>query len=190
MFDSEEQRHCEALIFLHRQRLRNLEMQAARYGPLQVPSHIQQDIEDTQKEIQRIEDICVLFSLSSQDATKNRIVNEEYYPGLLNKYKITIVMEIVEARLYIIQCNYCEGSGKRPYIITDWKIMEWGGMVCSICNGRGVIKVQVDDFLIPDAYCEGSGKGKPKARARYINVCKECKGLGVRSVTGNIKIIT
>lgn len=71
---------------------------------------------------------------------------------------------------HIETCGFCGGSGKDTI-----------GM-CPICNGKGVLSIQVDDRLITCNFCKGSG------RDPGIGRCPVCYGSGYISVTGKAKV--
>ena len=53
----EEISHHETLLRIQRRNLRTLQIQAARYGPLDVPLHIQGALDEVKVEIARIEHV-------------------------------------------------------------------------------------------------------------------------------------
>ena len=179
--DAEELHHYQGLLQLHQQQLRRLEVKAARFGALHVPNHIQLELESELAAIMRIQ--AILNPQPTEDPTNVRLVDERYYPELLRRYEIAI-FQVITPTTFVLACNYCARTGKRPHTVAAWKVTQWYEQACHVCKGKGVIKVQVEDYLIPDARCEASGKARPNAKTRDVKRCGSCNGLGVRSVTG------
>ncbi len=104
--------------------------------------------------------------------------------------KVTVIHVISEGRS-VIKCSYCNGTGREPF--PKGKINEYfyTDKSCSICGGRGVLVVQHDDTLIKCARCDGTGhEPHPHGGYYYNKKCKTCRGSGVLSLTGKLKILT
>lgn len=91
---------------------------------------------------------------------------------------------VIQAELgnnqYVVRCGFCQGEGKYRDSILNTTT------ACKICDGKGVLKVHSDDVLLVDAVCQGSGRLTPHS----FSACDLCQGLGVRALTGNVRVIT
>jgi hypothetical protein len=188
--DAEERQHYEALLRLHQQQLRRLELQVAGFGPLYVPTHMQLLVDEERAAIARLEALLAQARAPAEptSAMLHQSGDNASYSDLLNRFAITIV-RVIDPATSLITCNYCEGKGRRPHTVRDWKVTAYYESACSVCKGKGLVTVRVEDMLIPHARCEGSGKARPNAKTRDIKICSGCRGLGVQSATGAIQIV-
>lgn len=99
-----------------------------------------------------------------------------------------VIIQTFDKMNYVIQCGFCRGRGRKPKIIRSWQITEYTGETCDVCNGKGALRVQVNDFLIPDGKCQGTGLDRPDDTAPVYK-CQTCAGVGARSLSGELKII-
>jgi DnaJ-class molecular chaperone len=93
---------------------------------------------------------------------------------------------------YLVACGLCQGRGLLPYHTRDWQILDyWDDTACHLCRGKGLLRVQVVDLPIPDARCQGSGLARPTANCTggRDERCPTCYGSGVRSLTGEVKLL-
>src|SRR5574341_2073319 len=105
---------------------------------------------------------------------------------------ITIVHQLSETD-FIIQCAFCAGRGLEPKIVVGWKVDEYmPNEACSMCKGKGVLRVHVNDVVVADACCQGTGLERETsdegAKHRRVTKCATCKGVGARSVSGELKV--
>ncbi len=120
------------------------------------------------------------------------------------EFSQVLIIHTVGPRSYIIRCNYCQGQGKEPAKIeikeNEWIILDWARRVselqCPICEGKGALRIECDDVIVPDAYCQATGHGPQlpslvHALGKYstLDKCSFCQGLGVRSITGQVRLI-
>jgi hypothetical protein len=188
--DGAERHHYAALLQVHQQHLRRLELQVAGFGPLYVPSHLQLLVDEERAAIARLESLLTPTSVPAEptNTLSHQERDDASYSELLKQYAITIV-RMLDPTTSLMRCNYCEGTGRRPHTVRDWKVAASYEAACSVCKGKGLVTVRVEDVLIPHARCEGSGKARPNAKTRDIKVCRGCRGLGVQSATGAIQIV-
>lgn len=100
--------------------------------------------------------------------------------------KVTIIEEYGNS-CYILKCAFCEGGGLSP--------SSWGGYStnsCEVCNGKGVVGVQIIDGTPPFFICkkcEGSGR-EPSSWGGYTtNPCRACHGVGGQPITGHMQVL-
>jgi DnaJ-class molecular chaperone len=91
----------------------------------------------------------------------------------------------IENGKFILRCNYCDGTGKEFDDMCD-KIAQ----PCKVCNGKGIVLVDIDGILpfVKCKCCEGSGKGYDEDEDIECAICEGCKGLGVQLLSGDIII--
>ncbi|MBN1262361.1 MAG: hypothetical protein JXB35_16900 [Anaerolineae bacterium] len=101
------------------------------------------------------------------------------------------ILEALGNNVYRVRCAFCGGRGLKPYKMKGWEIETYHNQeVCPICDGKGVLKLQADDLLIPDARCQGTGHEPYNAQQVYHDrACETCQGLGVRSLTGDVRVL-
>ena len=100
--------------------------------------------------------------------------------------KITIIQEYSH-NCYLLKCAFCEGTGKEPGT--------WGysNNPCDICNGKGVVAVQINGGSPPFVVCqmcEGSGRDFDTWGNKTSNPCSSCQGIGGQPLTGSMRILT
>ncbi|MFA5111269.1 MAG: hypothetical protein WC443_07695 [Desulfobaccales bacterium] len=88
----------------------------------------------------------------------------------------------VAAKMTLMPCAFCGGTGKDPFGIMSWL------STCCVCHGRGVVQVQSPS--VPCAHCRGrgaiktftctvcGGKGRVAAFAGPTVPCPDCRGTG------------
>lgn len=91
--------------------------------------------------------------------------------------QITIIETVSDNRV-IIGCAHCRGSGVKP---------TYRETPCPVCNGRGVILLEVlgELPLVACAFCKGTGI-KPTYRE---TPCPQCAGSGAQPIAGKARII-
>lgn len=91
--------------------------------------------------------------------------------------QITIIEHITDNR-FILKCAYCKGTGRKYADDT---------IACPICNGRGVILLEIDCELplVVCAYCKGAGRKYADDTIR----CPQCNGSGAQPLVGSARII-
>lgn len=123
------------------------------------------------------------------------------------EYRKTTRVEFVEVigdRSFVIECRYCEGQGKEPYhCFEDGRVEDFKPQSsCSVCGGKRLLRIESSDIPTYDGRCNGTGKalretsvgvgpgGKEVKKYWESSQCPDCKGLGVRSITGTIRRIS
>lgn len=101
-----------------------------------------------------------------------------------------VVVKELDKVSFVIQCAYCRGRGLQPHKTNNWRIKEYlEYSECSMCKGKGALKVQVSDIIIPCARCQGTGLRTGTESDSTIQTCETCRGVGACSLTGELKII-
>jgi DnaJ-class molecular chaperone len=104
--------------------------------------------------------------------------------------QVTII-QTISPTSFMIRCNFCEGRGVKPNKMdySRWKVTDWyEGSACSICNGKGVLRVDSPDIPVYDGVCHGTGHGLTYNSTAGLR-CDKCGGVGVRSLTGELKVL-
>lgn len=125
--DSDERQHYQSLLQLHQQQLRRIELNVVGFGALNVPGHLEHELEAELAAIVRLQAILNPPSPASTPADASpdiHLVDDTYYPELLKRYGITI-LQIIDATTYVIACNHCDGAGRRPHTVIDWEVRQW-----------------------------------------------------------------
>jgi DnaJ-class molecular chaperone len=126
--------------------------------------------------------------------------------------KLVSIIKTFGPNTYLIPCVYCWETGRRPlflkegtaYIVgieAEWQVADWHNEACPICDGKAALKIESPDVVLVDMFCEGTGhnvsiqQGEEQKTEEWYeaiadSVCPKCKGLGVRSATGEIKLLT
>jgi hypothetical protein len=99
------------------------------------------------------------------------------------------VVAQLSSHVYAITCGYCRGEGRNPLATSDWKVIEYSTGVCDICKGKGTLRVETSDAIIIHGACRGTGLYQDSARYNP-GFCPGCHGLGVCSLSGELKIIS
>lgn len=99
-----------------------------------------------------------------------------------------VIIQTISPTDYVIQCGWCRGRGLNPYKTQNYQITDYRSDTCDICNGKGVLRVQVTDILIPDARCQGTGLYSAN-NSSYPGKCSTCGGIGARSLSGTLKVV-
>ena len=68
----------------------------------------------------------------------------------------------------IIDCAYCEGTGKK---YPDGRYLD----ICPVCGGPGKVDAPSDN--VECNYCKGTGLKYPNRE--YLDICPVCNGFGV-----------
>ncbi|MCF6269499.1 MAG: hypothetical protein L3J41_07305 [Melioribacteraceae bacterium] len=98
---------------------------------------------------------------------------------------ITIV-EKINSEKFMLNCARCDRTG-RGYNHHGNRSTE----PCKVCNGRGVILVEIDGEIpfVNCARCEGTGRGYNHHGNRSKEPCWVCKGVGAQPITGDMIIL-
>lgn len=104
-----------------------------------------------------------------------------------------VIVQTVGQNDFVIQCGYCRGRGLKPRQVVNYQIKSYSSETCDICNGKGVLRVQVSDVLVPDARCQATGLEKADCAGDYDwrvpSKCVTCQGVGARSLSGTLKLV-
>ena len=99
-----------------------------------------------------------------------------------------VIIEELGNNKFILKCSCCNSTGKmsrdhdgrEPYVI------------CSVCNGRGNVLVELNGSLpfVKCAVCNGTGvmSRDLDGREPWV-ICKACQGVGAQPITGRINIV-
>jgi DnaJ-class molecular chaperone len=98
--------------------------------------------------------------------------------------------EIIESLgdSYVINCGFCGGHGFVPDCMDDWKITAWSGSQCPVCDGKGVLRVESPDIPVYHLSCRGTGH-LGEDEPDLLQKCTTCHGVGVMSLSGQLKVI-
>jgi len=104
-----------------------------------------------------------------------------------------VIVQTVDKNDFVIQCGYCRGRGLKPKEVVNYQIKSYTSYTCDICNGKGVLRVQVTDILVPDARCQATGLERADNPGSYSSdypvKCSTCQGVGARSLSGTLKLV-
>jgi DnaJ-class molecular chaperone len=101
------------------------------------------------------------------------------------------IIQTISPNSFMIRCNFCEGRGVQPggMDYSNWKITRWSeGSACPTCDGKGVLRVESPDIPVYDGICHGTGHRQTSSSNAYGR-CEKCNGIGVRSLTGVLKVL-
>ena len=98
------------------------------------------------------------------------------------------VIEKISTNQFILKCACCNGTGRMARDHDDRSPY----VPCTVCNGRGVVLVEIEGSLpfVKCQLCNGSGEQSRDCdnRSPYI-ICTRCKGVGAQPIAGIMKII-
>ncbi len=96
-----------------------------------------------------------------------------------------------------LPCRYCDGDGRRPFK-TDKDtlvIKSRHGDPCTMCSGRGVIRLKFPDTPTNCGPCQGTGRaqlmelyGSSYLDKGTCKPCATCNGTGYLSMAGLVRI--
>jgi DnaJ-class molecular chaperone len=102
---------------------------------------------------------------------------------------------VLDRRSFVVACRFCDGDGRAPvWMDRTGKVVSWSGRkTCPLCHGTGQLRLQSEDVPVDDRTCDGTGRVKETAfNGRYsvaAKPCRRCRGLGFRSLTGEITVL-
>jgi len=101
--------------------------------------------------------------------------------------RVTFI-QVIGNKSFVISCRYCDGNGRQPgQMLGDGKVVNWRDRACEVCSGKGMLRVESDDIPTNCGPCFGHGRRRGSNFG--AEKCRTCSGVGVLSVTGDIKVL-
>ena len=102
-----------------------------------------------------------------------------------------------EGRIADIPCRCCDGTGRDPQVIdkVDLKVIKFHDYKCSVCKGRGIVRIKIVDRPTNCGRCQGTGRSAIRCAnwvfnrwECYASSCYDCHGLGILPMSGKIEL--
>ncbi len=110
--DEEARAHNESLLQIYIGHLRQLELMAAKYGDLAVPSHITLEIAEYRRKIAELEGPLRLVTTQQKGAPRHNLPPREYERFVGRQNELVEVRRLLQGRAYVITIDGIGGIGK------------------------------------------------------------------------------
>ncbi len=106
----------------------------------------------------------------------------------INRIRQVAIIQTTAPNSHVVQCGYCGGTGRKP-LRTDaeCQVTDWSTLTCELCKGKGVLRIECQDIPVYHAYCRGTGRSASDSFP--VSRCSECRGVGIQSLTGTLKVL-